>query len=92
MIIVQNDHFSACLLLSPNPNYEKIISYCKQVLEFSPTNCKAHFRLAQAQFKVGDYDGAMQSINNTEKFQDQPGIPCSFFIITEYIYIYFPHN
>lgn len=65
--------FSACLLKMPEPNYEKIVSYCDQVIEADSENSKAHFRRAQALTKLGIYEEALKSCIEAKKYSPFPG-------------------
>nr|CAG4641684.1 EOG090X05V1 [Eurycercus lamellatus] len=66
------NNLSACLLQSPQPNNHKIMMYCKEVVEFAPKNDKAYFRLAQAQFNLGDFDEALKSCLEAQKILNHP--------------------
>lgn len=73
-IKISNNFFTACLLHKDKPDYEKIVFYCQQVIEHSETNHKAHFRLAQALFKLEDYESALHSCLETLKHMNHQPI------------------
>lgn len=49
---------SACILQQEKPNYEKVVKYCDNVLELSPSNVKAMYRRGVAYYHLHDYDKA----------------------------------
>jgi len=64
------NNLAACLLQLSEPSYDKVIFYCKFVIESNPSNDKAHFRMAQALQKLGDYEKAVESCNQAQKYQN----------------------
>ena len=43
------------------------------MIAISSENKKAYFRMAQAFFNLGDFDGALQSCTEVLKYQNEPG-------------------
>jgi len=64
------NNLAACLLQLPEPTYDKVVFYCQLVIEACPSNDKAHFRMAQALQKLGDYEKAIESCNQAQKNQN----------------------
>ena len=56
------------------PDFEKIKFYCGEVIKLTPCNPKTHFRMAQALFNLGDYNGALESCQKSLENQSQQGI------------------
>lgn len=52
---------------------DKVVFYCKFVIESCPSNDKAHFRMAQALHKLGDYEKAVESCIQAQKYQTVKG-------------------
>ena len=59
------------MLQTAKPDYEKVVFYCKEVLQSTPKNPKALFRMAQALFQLGDFEGALQSCNQIQSLESQ---------------------
>jgi len=67
------NNLAACLLQLPEPMNDKVVFYCKFVIESCPSNDKAHFRMAQALHKLGDYEKAVESCIQAQKYQTVKG-------------------
>ena len=61
---------SACLLLSDNPNFDKIVSHCDEVLKLAPRNVKALFRKGKALLSIGDIDRAQDALLKASKLPE----------------------
>ncbi|XP_013407752.1 tetratricopeptide repeat protein 9C [Lingula anatina] len=57
------NNLAACLLLQPEPNFQKVVEYCSSVLEASPHNVKALYRQGTAYFHLKNFDSAMQALS-----------------------------
>ena len=51
--------FSACMLQQEEPNYEKIIEHCNNVLGVSEGNVKALYRKGVALYHLKNYEDAL---------------------------------
>jgi len=51
--------FTACLLQTDNPSYEKVKLYCDNVLEVAPNNVKALYRRGVAAYHLRSPDDAL---------------------------------
>lgn len=57
--------FSACMLQQEEPNYEKIIEHCNNVLGVSEGNMKALFRKGVALYHLKNYEDALDFLQQS---------------------------
>lgn len=62
------------MLKTEHPDFDKIVFYCDEVIQLTSCNPKTHFRMAQALFKLGDYNRALESCQKSLENQLQQGI------------------
>lgn len=60
------NNLAACLLQLPEPNYEKIIDYCNNVIELTPSNVKAYYRRGMAYCHLENFEKALESFDQAE--------------------------
>ncbi|XP_046652143.1 tetratricopeptide repeat protein 9A-like [Daphnia pulicaria] len=65
------NNLAACLLKTEHPDFDKIVFYCDEVIKLTSCNPKTHFRMAQALFKLGDYNRALESCQKSLENQLQ---------------------
>lgn len=56
------NNLAACLLKEENVEPDRVLKYCNEALELSPTNSKTWFRRAQARFRLHHFEEAEEDL------------------------------
>ncbi|XP_067938596.1 tetratricopeptide repeat protein 9C-like [Watersipora subatra] len=63
-----HNNLAACLMSKPQPDYDKVITYCNLVIETQPGNPKAHVRKGIALYNLKDFGNALTSLLKAKDF------------------------
>ncbi|XP_064602899.1 tetratricopeptide repeat protein 9C-like [Liolophura sinensis] len=69
------NNLAACILQQEKPNYEKVVMYCDNVLELSPSNVKAMYRRGVAYYHLHNYDKAHTCLRQARETKGQEKDP-----------------
>ncbi|KAK8782812.1 hypothetical protein V5799_015841 [Amblyomma americanum] len=61
------NNLAACLLLQPNCDYTRVVTYCDNALRILPGNVKALFRKGLAHYHMGNYSTARGYFNDAKR-------------------------
>uniref|UniRef100_A0A023G4G0 Putative fkbp-type peptidyl-prolyl cis-trans isomerase n=1 Tax=Amblyomma triste TaxID=251400 RepID=A0A023G4G0_AMBTT len=66
------NNLAACLLLRPNCDYSRVVTYCDNVLRVLPGNVKALYRKGVAHYHMGNYTTARSYLNDAKRQRKTP--------------------